>query len=80
MKATRQLRQTPRLAEEIATYRAAWTEPHGRAPKSSDLLFPAPNRPGKQLTRQAADKTFRNTCAALGIVGASLHSFRRSTA
>lgn len=79
-KATRQLRQTPRLAKEIATYQAAWTETHGRAPKSTDFLFPAPNRPGEPMTRQAADKIFRNTCAALGIVGASLHSFRRSTA
>ncbi len=32
------------------------------------------------MTRQAADKTLRQTCTTLGLEGVSTHSFRRSLA
>ena len=45
--------------------------------KENKRLQAARAQQERAMDRQAADKTFRNTCTALGIVGASLHSFRR---
>ena len=79
-KTTRQLLQAPALAEELASYRLHWTKEHGHEPKPSEALFPAAGSTTSTMTRQAADKSFRAACKAVGIEGASLHSFRRTMA
>lgn len=80
---TREPMVGPALRQELAAYRAIWTEKHGRAPKAGDLVFPSPKCPKQPLGRAAADLALRNTCAALGDAipsGCSLHTFRRSLA
>jgi integrase/recombinase XerD len=79
-KTTRQLLQAPALAEELASYRLHWAKEHGHEPKPSEALFPAAGSTTSTMTRQAADKAFRAACKAVGIEGASLHSFRRTMA
>jgi integrase/recombinase XerD len=79
-KSTRQVPMAPRLAEAIDAYRVAWEAEHGRPPRRTDCLFPAPGGTTRPMSRQAADKALRATCRGLGIEGASTHSFRRSLA
>lgn len=82
-KRTREPLVGPRLSGELEAYRAQWAATHGRQPRSGDLLFPSPNRPGEPLSRAAADLALRRACEALGPgfpSGVSLHSFRRSLA
>lgn len=79
-KTTRQVAATPQLAAELAAYRLAWAAEHGHTPAREEALFPAPGSTHTPMTRQAADKALRGTCAALGLEGVSTHSFRRSFA
>lgn len=77
---TRQLPVHPDLRAVLDAYRSAWEQEHGHAPKRDEYLFPARGCTVAPMTRQAADKALRATCAALGIEGVSTHSFRRSLA
>lgn len=79
-RSTRQVPTHPRLAEELAAYRLAWEAEHGHAPARDEVLFPAAGSTHSPMTRQAADKALRATCATLGLEGVSTHSFRRSLA
>ncbi|CAK6687313.1 site-specific integrase [Synechococcus sp. CBW1107] len=79
-KTTRQVPTSPRLAEALAAYRIAWTKEHGHLPEPGECLFSAMGSTTQPMTRQAADKALRATCAALGLQGVSTHSFRRSLA
>lgn len=79
-KTTRQLPIAGKLREAIDAYRAEWAAEHGHAPAKNEALFPAKGSTHSPMTRQAADKAMRATCEALGIAGASTHSFRRSLA
>jgi integrase/recombinase XerD len=79
-KTTRQVPTVARLAEELAAYRLAWTEEHGHAPARDEVLFPAAGSTHTPMTRQAADKALRATCARLGFEGVSTHTFRRTLA
>ena len=79
-KNTRQVPQASVLQEALARYWAAWQEEHGHAPEPGEALFPAAGSTTSPQTRQAADKALRATCKRLGLVGVSLHSFRRSAA
>ena len=79
-KTTRQVPIHPALREAIDAYREAWAAEHGHAPQRDEYLFPARGRTVEPMTRQAADKAMRATCEAIGIEGASTHSFRRSLA
>jgi integrase/recombinase XerD len=78
-KATKQLRQSERLQQELEQYRQAWAAKYGREPEPEDYLFPG-RRPGTPLTGAAADLALRKVTEGLGWVGVSTHSFRRSTA
>ena len=79
-KSTRQLQQAPRLQAELATWRLQWQKQYGCAPKASDAVFPRPDTTTTPQTRQAADLALRKLCAQLGIVGVTVHSFRRTAA
>ena len=79
-KTTRQVPTVARLAEELAAYRLAWTEEHGHAPAADEVMFPAAGSTHSPMTRQAADKALRATCARLGFEGVSTHTFRRTLA
>lgn len=79
-KATRQVPQAEPLQQALATYQQAWAAEHGHQPAPSEALFPAAGSTTSPQTRQAADKALRKACAALGLVGISLHSFRRTAA
>lgn len=77
---TRQTPMVPALREALDAYRAEWEAEHGHAPAKDEALFPAKGSTHSPMTRQAADKAMRATCEALGLEGASTHSFRRSLA
>jgi integrase/recombinase XerD len=77
---TRQCPIVPALREALDAYRTAWEAEHGHAPGKEEALFPAKGSTTSPMTRQAADKAMRATCEALGLDGASTHSFRRSLA
>jgi integrase/recombinase XerD len=77
---TRQVPIAASLRVELTTYREAWAAEHGHAPAPGEALFPAMGSTTTPQTRQAADKALRQTCARLGLVGVSTHSFRRSLA
>lgn len=79
-KTTRQVPTSPRLSAEIEAYRAAWAAEHGHAPAKNEALFPAKGSTTSPMSRQAADKALRQTCALLGLEGVSTHSFRRTLA
>lgn len=79
-KTTRQVPTSPRLADELITYRQAWASEHGHQPAPTECLFPALGSTTQPQSRQAADKALRSTCALLGLEGVSTHSFRRSLA
>ncbi|MCP9771632.1 site-specific integrase [Synechococcus sp. Tobar12-5m-g] len=79
-KVTKQIPTSPRLTAEMATYREVWAIEHGHAPAPGECLFPAMGSTTQHQSRQAADKALRSTCALLGLVGVSTHSFRRSLA
>lgn len=79
-RATRQVATIPRLSAEIEAYRAAWAAEHGHTPAKDEALFPAKASTHTAMTRQAADKALRQTCALLGLEGVSTHSFRRTLA
>ncbi len=79
-KTTRQVPTCPRLTAELTDYRRAWTLEHGHPPAKDEVLFPAPNSTHTPMSRQAADKALRQTCARLGLEGVSTHSFRRTLA
>jgi integrase/recombinase XerD len=79
-KTTRQVPTSPRLADEIEAYRAAWAAEHGHAPARDEALFPAAGSTHTPQSRQAADKALRQTCERLGLEGVSTHSFRRTLA
>jgi integrase/recombinase XerD len=77
---TRQVTVSSRLAAELSSYRLAWEAEHGHAPVREELLFPAAGSTTSPMSRQAADKALRVTTRALGFLGVSTHSFRRSFA
>ncbi|NDF92733.1 MAG: site-specific integrase [Betaproteobacteria bacterium] len=77
---TRQVPTCPALADALAQYRDAWTAEHGHAPARDEALFPAAGSTHSPMTRQAADKALRQTCARLGLEGVSTHSWRRTMA
>jgi integrase len=80
-KTSRDVKVAPRLADELATYRAHWIARHGREPRPKDLLFPGRFGLGEPMTRQAADLALRQALEGLNLPpGISLHSFRRSLA
>lgn len=79
-KATRQVPQNKVLQQALDIYRQAWADQHGHQPTPSEALFPTDDSTNCSQSRQAADKALRKTCAALGLEGISLHSFRRSAA
>lgn len=79
-KTTRQVPTAARLAIELDAYRRAWSAEHGHSPLREEALFPAKGSTRLPMTRQAADKALRQTCATLGLDGVSTHSFRRSFA
>jgi integrase/recombinase XerD len=65
---------------ELVAYRSAWEAEHGHAPAKDEALFPAKGSTHTPMSRQAADKALRQTCATLALEGVSTHSFRRSFA
>ena len=77
---TRQVPMTPALRLAIDNYKKAWEMEHGHPPHPSEALFPSPGSTHTPMSRQAADKAMRSTCLAVGIHGATTHSFRRSLA
>ena len=77
---TRQVPTSARLEAELQTYRAAWAAEHGHPPTKVEALFPAAGSTTTTMSRQAADKALRATSTALGMLGVSTHSFRRSFA
>lgn len=79
-KTTREAPVVPPLRAVLDAYRAEWEAEHGHAPAKTECLFPSKACTYSPMTRQAADKAMRATCEALGIEGASTHSFRRSLA
>lgn len=79
-KRTRQVPAAPLLTAELERYRMAWEVEHGHPPDRAEVLFPAAGSTHTPQSRQAADAALRKTCAALGFVGVSTHSFRRSLA
>ena len=79
-KATRQLPQSEALQQALEAYRQAWADQHGHPPTASEALFPTDDSTTCSQSRQAADRALRKTCAALGLEGVSLHSFRRTAA
>ena len=79
-KTTRQCPIAPALRLAIDNYKKAWEMEHGHPPHPSEALFPSPGSTHTPMTRQAADKAMRATCLAVGIHGATTHSFRRSLA
>ena len=80
-KKTREVPINGRLAEEIRTWKSEWQHLQGRPPAGTDYLFPGRSGDPKEkhLTRGAADKALRKVCAELGIIGASTHSWRRTS-
>ena len=74
-KKTREVPINGRLAEEIRTWKSEWQHLQGHN------LFPGRSGDPKQmhLTRGAADKALQKVCAELGIIGASTHSWRRTS-
>lgn len=79
-KTTHQVPSAPRLEAELIIYKQIWEVEHGHPPARDEALFPAKSSTHTSMTRQAADKTLRQTCEALGLRGVSTHSFRRSLA
>lgn len=79
-RSTRQAPVVPPLRDALDAYREAWAAEHGHAPRRDEYVFPARGRTAEPMTRQAADKAMRATCDAIGLTGASTHSFRRSLA
>ena len=79
-KTTRQVPQNEALQQALEAYRQAWAAEHGRQPAPNEALFPAAGSTTSPQTRQAADKALRKACEALGLVGVSCHSFRRTAA
>lgn len=79
-KATRQVPQNLALQQALDIYRQAWADQHGHQPTLGEVLFPTDDSTTCSQSRQAADKALRKTCAALGLEGVSLHSFRRTAA
>jgi integrase/recombinase XerD len=79
-RATRQVPTAPRLSAELVLYRVAWEAEYGHTPAKDESLFPAKGSTHTPMSRQAADRALRQTCAALGLQGVSTHSFRRSFA
>jgi len=79
-KTTRQVPQVKLLQHELEGYRAAWRLKHGHQPAPSEMLFAAAGSTTTPMTRQAADKALRMACKQIGLVGVSLHSFRRTAA
>jgi len=79
-KTTRQLPQSEALQRALEAYRQAWADQHGHQPATNEALFPTDDSTTCSQSRQAADKALRKTCAALGLEGVSLHSFRRTAA
>jgi integrase/recombinase XerD len=79
-KTTRQVPTAPQLVAELVAYRSAWEAEHGHAPAKDEALFPAKGSTHTPMSRQAADKALRQTCATLALEGVSTHSFRRSFA
>jgi integrase/recombinase XerD len=79
-KTTRQVPQAEALQQAMEAYRQAWAAEHGHQPAPSEALFPAAGSTTSPQSRQAADKALRKACAALGLEGVSLHSFRRTAA
>jgi integrase/recombinase XerD len=79
-KTTRQVPTAPQLRAELEAYQSAWEAEHGRPPAKDETLFPAKGSTHTPMSRQAADKALRQTCATLGLMGVSTHSFRRSFA
>jgi integrase/recombinase XerD len=77
---TREVPQGEALQQALDVYRQAWAAQHGHQPTSSEALFPTDDSTTCSQSRQAADRALRKTCAALGIEGVSLHSFRRTAA
>jgi integrase/recombinase XerD len=79
-KSTRQVPQVPQLRAELLLYRSEWTIEHGHVPAPSEALFPAATSSTSSMSRQAADKALRAACMRVGLMGVSLHSFRRTAA
>ena len=77
---TREVPQGEALQQALDVYREAWAAQHGHQPTRSEALFPTDDSTTCSQSRQAADKALRKTCAALGLEGVSLHSFRRTAA
>jgi integrase/recombinase XerD len=77
---TREVPQGEALQRALDVYRQAWADQHGHQPTRSEALFPTDDSTTCSQSRQAADKALRKTCAALGLIGVSLHSFRRTAA
>ena len=79
MKRTRQVPICPQLQVELDRYHAHWECSLG-AHSGAEFLFHTDDSTTQAMTRQAADKALRKTTAAIGIDGASTHSFRRTAA
>ena len=79
-KTTRQVPQSLKLKQALASYRQQWADEHGHNPASDEVLFPAAGSTTSPQSRQAADKALRATCKRIGLEGISLHSFRRTAA
>jgi integrase/recombinase XerD len=77
---TREVPQGEALQQALDAYREAWAAQHGHQPTHREALFPTDDSTTCSQSRQAADKALRKTCAALGLEGVSLHSFRRTAA
>ena len=80
MKKTRQVPVCPQLQAEIDRYRAAWVEEHGSQPRGGEYPVHSQDSTTQPLTRQAADYALRTAAKAVGLVGVSTHSFRRTAA
>ena len=79
-KSTRQVPQVQQLQAVLLRYRSEWAAEYGQLPAPSEALFPAAGSTTSFMTRQAADKALRAACMRVGLMGVSLHSFRRTAA
>jgi len=79
-KTTRQVPQGETLRAELEAYFQDWGDQHGHKPQPHEALFPGFGSTTSPMSRQAADKTLRQSCNRIGLEGVSLHSFRRTAA
>ena len=75
---THTIPMNPKLADELDSWKNAWSLAYKREPEKVDYLFPSNKTFDAHLTRRNVDYALRAACKRLGIEGCSTHSFRGS--